>query len=67
MANLWLIFASLNFRNSNFQSRDYFIHSNTNGTLSMVFNGIKRLNKGEKYLKITCDNVGGQNKNNATI
>ncbi|KAG9298968.1 hypothetical protein G9A89_020281 [Geosiphon pyriformis] len=38
-----------------------------NGTLSMVFNGIKRLNKGEKHLKITCDNAGGQNKNNATI
>ncbi|KAG9302526.1 hypothetical protein G9A89_007230 [Geosiphon pyriformis] len=29
-----------------------------NGTLSMVFNGIKRLNKGEKHLKITCDNAG---------
>ena len=38
-----------------------------NGTLSMVFNGIKKLNKGEKHLKITCDNAGGQNKNNATI
>ncbi|CAG8553907.1 12759_t:CDS:2 [Ambispora leptoticha] len=38
-----------------------------NGTLSMVFDGIKRLNKGEKHLKITCDNSGGQNKNNATI
>jgi len=24
-----------------------------NGTLSMVFDGIKRLNKGEKHLKIT--------------
>ena len=38
-----------------------------NGTLSMVFDGIKKLNKGEKHLKITCDNAGGQNKNNATI
>ena len=38
-----------------------------NGTLSMVFDGIKRLNKGEKHLKITCDNAGGQNKNNVTI
>ena len=38
-----------------------------NGTLSMVFDGIKRLNKGEKRLKVTCDNAGGQNKNNATI
>ena len=33
----------------------------------MVFDGIKKSNKGEKYLKITCDNAGGQNKNNATI
>ena len=38
-----------------------------NGTLSMVFDGIKKLNKGEKHLKITCDNAGGQNKNNVTI
>ena len=39
-----------------------------NGTLSMVFDGIKKLNKykGEKHLKITCDNAGGQNKNDAT-
>ena len=33
----------------------------------MVFDVIKRLNKGEKHLKITCDNAGGQNKNNVTI
>jgi len=38
-----------------------------NGTLSLVFDGIKRLNKGEKHLKITCDNAGGQNKNNTTL
>src|SRR2546423_7622494 len=38
-----------------------------NGILSIVFDRIKRLNKGEKHLKITCDNAGGQNKNNATI
>ena len=38
-----------------------------NGTLSMIFDGIKKLNKGEKHLKITCDNAGGQNKNNVTI
>src|SRR5262249_51730142 len=38
-----------------------------NGTLSLVFDGIKQLNKGEKHLKVTCDNAGGQNKNNATI
>ncbi|MCE8163637.1 MAG: hypothetical protein I3273_07265 [Candidatus Moeniiplasma glomeromycotorum] len=38
-----------------------------NGTLSLVFDGIKRFNKGEKYLKLTCDNAPGQNKNNTTI
>ena len=38
-----------------------------NDTLNMVFDGIKKLNKGEKHLKITCDNADGQNKNNATI
>ncbi|KAG9289355.1 hypothetical protein G9A89_007916 [Geosiphon pyriformis] len=46
---------------------DEIIGKGPNGTLSMVFDGIKRLNKGEKYLKITCVNAGGQNKNNATI
>jgi hypothetical protein len=29
-----------------------------NGTLSMIFDGIKKLNKGEKHLKI---NDGGRN------
>src|SRR5215813_4889755 len=38
-----------------------------NGMLSLVSDGIKQLNKGEKHLKVTCDNAGGQNKNNATI
>jgi len=38
-----------------------------NGTLSLVFDGIKQLNKGEKILKTTCDNAGGQNKNNTTL
>ncbi len=33
----------------------------------MIFDGIKKLNQGEKHLKITCDNAGGQNKNNVTI
>ena len=46
---------------------DEIIGKGPNGTLSMVFDGIKRLNKGEKYLKIICDNAGGQNKKNATI
>src|SRR5438270_11759017 len=38
-----------------------------NGTLSLVFDGTKQLNKGEKHLKVTCDNAGGQNKNNTTL
>jgi len=33
----------------------------------MIFDRIKKLNKGEKYLKITYDNAGDQNKNNVTI
>ncbi|KAG9291284.1 hypothetical protein G9A89_021786 [Geosiphon pyriformis] len=52
---------------SPFRSTDEIIGKGPNGTLSMVFDGIKRLNKGEKHLKITCGNAGGQNKNNATI
>src|SRR5437588_7908068 len=46
---------------------DEIIGKGPNGTLSLVFDGIKRLNKGEKHLKITCDNAGGQNKNNVTV
>ena len=46
---------------------DEIIGKGPNGTLSLVFDGIKKLNKGEKRLKITCDNAGRQNKNNATI
>jgi hypothetical protein len=34
----------------------------SNGTLSLDFDGIKQLNKGEKHLKVTRDNAGGQNK-----
>ena len=34
---------------------DEIIGKGPNGTLSMVSNGIKKLNEGEKYLKITCD------------
>jgi hypothetical protein len=49
------------------RSKAEIIGKGPNGTLSMVFDGIKKLNKGEKHLKITCDNAGGQNKNNATI
>ena len=33
----------------------------------MIFNEIKKLNKGEKHLKIICNNAGSQNKNNVTI
>ena len=38
------------------------ISKGPNGTLSMVFDEIKKLNKCEKLLKVTCDNAGGQNK-----
>jgi hypothetical protein len=38
-----------------------------NGTLSLVFDAIKKLNQGEKHLKLTCDNAVGQNKNNITL
>ena len=38
-----------------------------NGTLSLVFDGIKQFSKGEKHLKLTCDNCVGQNKNNVTL
>src|SRR5436309_734133 len=48
-------------------NEDEIIGKGPNGTLSMIFDGIKKLNKGEKHLKITCDNAGGQNKNNVTI
>ena len=46
---------------------DEIIGKGPNGTLSLIFDGIKKLNKGEKHLKITCNNAGGQNKNNTTI
>ena len=44
-----------------------YLNKGINGTLSMVFAGIMRFNRGEKHLKLTCDNAVGQNKNNATI
>jgi len=47
--------------------KDEIIGKGPNGMLSIVFDGIRKLNKGENYLKITCNNAGGQNKNNATI
>ena len=43
------------------------LNKGINGTLSLVFNGIKQFNKGEKHLKLTCDNAVGQNKNNVTL
>ena len=43
---------------------DEIISKGPNSMLSMIFDG---LNKGEKHLKVTCDNAGGQNKNNVTI
>jgi hypothetical protein len=36
----------------------------SNGTLSLVFDAIKKPSKGERNLKLTCDNAVGQNKNN---
>ena len=43
------------------------LNKGSNGTLSLVFNGIKKLNRGEKHLKLTFDNAVGQNKNNTTL
>jgi hypothetical protein len=43
------------------------LNKGINGTLSMVLAGIKHFNRGEKHLKLTCDNAVGQNKNNSTI
>ena len=37
---------------------DEIIGKGPNGTLNMVFDGIKRLNRGENHLKITCDKCG---------
>jgi hypothetical protein len=44
-----------------------FLNRGPNGTLSLVFDGIKKFNRGEKHLKLTCDNTVGQNKNNITL
>jgi hypothetical protein len=43
------------------------LNKGSNGTLSLVFNSIKQLNRGEKHLKLTCDNAVGQNKNNIAL
>ena len=48
-------------------AEDELLNKGINGTLSMVLAGIKYFNRGEKHLKLTCDNCVGQNKNNATI
>ncbi|CAG8665680.1 7725_t:CDS:2, partial [Ambispora leptoticha] len=39
------------------------LNKGPNGILSIVLNGIKQFNRGEKHLKINCDNSAGQNKN----
>ncbi|CAG8439527.1 8535_t:CDS:2 [Diversispora eburnea] len=44
-----------------------FSSTGSNGKLNMIFDRIKKLNKGEKHLKITCDNAEEQNKNNVTV
>lgn len=46
---------------------DELLDKSPNGTLSLVFDGIKQFNRGEKHLKLTCDNAVGQNKNNITL
>ena len=38
-----------------------------NCTLSLVWHAIKKYNRGEKKLVITCDNCVGQNKNNYSL
>src|SRR5438874_269086 len=43
------------------------LNKGINGTLSLVWNGIKQFSRGEKHLKLTCDNASGQNKNSTTI
>ena len=52
---------------TNILDENEIIGKGPNGTLRAIFNGIQKLNKGEKHLKITCDDAGGQNKNNTTI
>src|SRR6266542_5469601 len=48
-------------------NEDEIIGKGSNGILNIIFDEIKKLNKDEKHLKITCDNADGQNKNNVTI
>jgi len=43
------------------------LNKGTNGTLSLVFDAIKKFSKGEKCLKFACDNAVGQNKNNVSL
>lgn len=43
------------------------LNKGSNGTLSLVFDTLKKFNKGEKHLKLTCDNAVGQNKNNTML
>jgi len=38
-----------------------------NTTISLLWNGIQRFNKGEMHLRLVCDNCSGQNKNNTMI
>ena len=43
------------------------LNKGPNGVLSLVFNAIKQFNRGEKHLKINCDNSAGQNKNKVSL
>jgi hypothetical protein len=48
-------------------SENELLNKGSNSTLSLVFDAIKKFNRSEKHLKLTCDNAVGQNKNNITL
>ncbi len=44
------------------------IAKNANITLNIIYNTFQKFMRiGKKYLKITCDNCAGQNKNNLSL
>ena len=52
---------------NNVLGEDELLNKGSNGTLSLVFHGIKQFNRGEKHLRLTHDNAVGSNKNNVTL